>query len=95
MAFPEASGSIPLISTKKDLSQNDKFCGRSFFMAGRELKQLECGKVSVFGDSKADPVTKQDPMWIIFCSQLAMRFEFRKDGFSSGRFPASSKAFSD
>lgn len=42
----------------RDLSQNDKFCGRSLFMAGRELKQLECGKVSVFGDSKADPVTK-------------------------------------
>ena len=41
-----------------DLSQNDKFCGRSLFMADRELKQLECEKVSVFGNSKADPVTK-------------------------------------
>ena len=47
-----------LFPCEKDLSQNDKFCGRSLFMAGRELKQLECGKVSVFGDSKADPVTK-------------------------------------
>ena len=27
-------------------------------MADRELKQLECEKVSVFGNSKADPVTK-------------------------------------
>lgn len=56
---------------------------------------LSVEKFLFLGIAKLTLSQKQDPMWIIFYSQLAMRFEFRKDGFSSGRFPASSKAFSD
>ena len=64
------------------------------WLAGNS-SSLSVEKLLFLAIAKLTLSQKQDPMWIIFCSQLAMRFEFRKDGFSSGRFPASSKAFSD
>ena len=66
------------------------------WLAGNS-SSLSVEKFLFLGIAKLTLSQKQDPMWIIFCSQLAMRSELlsQKDGFSSGRFPASSKAFSD
>ena len=64
------------------------------WLAGNS-SSLSVEKLLFLAIAKLTLSQKQDPMWIIFCSQLSMRFEFRKDGFSSGRFPASSKVYSD
>ena len=82
-------------ANRRGLSQNQISAAGLFSCSDREHKQRMCGKVLFWGTAKLTLSQKQDQMWIIFFSELAMRSEFQKDGSSSGRFSVSSKAFSD
>lgn len=83
-------------SVKQPACRRIKFLRQASFRAQTGNPSNSCVEKFLFwGTAKLTLSQKQDQMWIIFFSELAMRSEFQKDGSSSGRFSVSSKAFSD
>ena len=69
---------------------------RQFFFVSRYLRECCClGNFHVFGYNKASPATKTELSVESFQFETAMLPEYQKDGFVSGRFPASSTTFSN